>query len=316
MKPKKSNFTLLKTLSSDLSAILNKQNIKRISTKTSTIKTKTSFPLASHHKKNNSININHINFINTDAFKNISKQNNKLTDHTGLDSTKISTDTATTNSKRNVPNILQSQSHKNYMQNFVLRLNKSLNKNKSNLNITNISKCNRSLNTSNNISTLNSYLTTEIHNIDKAKEKKKKTININNKAKILKKSKSISEQLLSEVNIVNHIDNCIKVEKSSGSIISEESAFSSKQRSISGTNNSSLKALSNKQSSHENTSSFGDEYVSYTVSDDEVTCRSKMNINNYESKKEARPKGNIIDSNDFNSFCKEMNMMLFNKIKK
>ena len=298
MKTKKSNFTLLKTLSSDLSAILNKQNVKRISTKTSTIKTKKAFPLVAHHKEFSSFNINHINFINTEAFKNIPKQNSKP-EHTGLDSTKISTDTATTNSKRNVPNILQSQSHKNYMQNFVLRLNKSLNKNKSNLNIAKTTKCNKSVNTSNN----QSYLTTEI----KSKEKKKA-----NKAKMLKKSKSISEQLLNEVNIINHIN---KKEKSSGSIISEESAFSSKQHSISNTNNSSLKALSNKHSSHENTSSFGDEYVSYTVSDDEVTCRSKLNINNYESKKKET-KINVIDSKDFNSFCKEMNMMLFNKIKK
>ena len=298
MKTKKSNFTLLKTLSSDLSAILNKQNVKRISTKTSTIKTKKAFPLVAHHKEFSSFNINHINFINTEAFKNIPKQNSKP-EHTGLDSTKISTDTATTNSKRNVPNILQSQSHKNYMQNFVLRLNKSLNKNKSNINIAKTTKCNKSVNTSNN----KSYLTTEI----KSKEKKKA-----NKAKMLKKSKSISEQLLNEVNIINHINN---KEKSSGSIISEESAFSSKQHSISNTNNSSLKALSNKHSSHENTSSFGDEYVSYTVSDDEVTCRSKLNINNYESKKKET-KINVIDSKDFNSFCKEMNMMLFNKIKK
>lgn len=298
MKTKKSNFTLLKTLSSDLSAILNKQNVKRISTKTSTIKTKKAFPLVAHHKEFSSFNINHINFINTEAFKNIPKQNSKP-EHTGLDSTKISTDTATTNSKRNVPNILQSQSHKNYMQNFVLRLNKSLNKNKSNINIAKTTKCNKSVNTSNN----QSYLTTEI----KSKEKKKA-----NKAKMLKKSKSISEQLLNEVNIINHINN---KEKSSGSIISEESAFSSKQHSISNTNNSSLKALSNKHSSHENTSSFGDEYVSYTVSDDEVTCRSKLNINNYESKKKET-KINVIDSKDFNSFCKEMNMMLFNKIKK
>lgn len=298
MKTKKSNFTLLKTLSSDLSAILNKQNVKRISTKTSTIKTKKAFPLVAHHKEFSSFSINHINFINTEAFKNIPKQNSKP-EHTGLDSTKISTDTATTNSKRNVPNILQSQSHKNYMQNFVLRLNKSLNKNKSNINIAKTTKCNKSVNTSNN----QSYLTTEI----KSKEKKKA-----NKAKMLKKSKSISEQLLNEVNIINHINN---KEKSSGSIISEESAFSSKQHSISNTNNSSLKALSNKHSSHENTSSFGDEYVSYTVSDDEVTCRSKLNINNYESKKKET-KINVIDSNDFNSFCKEMNMMLFNKIKK
>ena len=298
MKTKKSNFTLLKTLSSDLSAILNKQNVKRISTKTSTIKTKKAFPLVAHHKEFSSFNINHINFINTEAFKNIPKQNSKP-EHTGLDSTKISTDTATTNSKRNVPNILQSQSHKNYMQNFVLRLNKSLNKNKSNINIAKTTKCNKSVNTSNN----QSYLTTEI----KSKEKKKE-----NKGKMLKKSKSISEQLLNEVNIINHINN---KEKSSGSIISEESAFSSKQHSISNTNNSSLKALSNKHSSHENTSSFGDEYVSYTVSDDEVTCRSKLNINNYESKKKET-KINVIDSKDFNSFCKEMNMMLFNKIKK
>ena len=298
MKTKKSNFTLLKTLSSDLSAILNKQNVKRISTKTSTIKTKKAFPLVAHHKEFSSFNINHINFINTEAFKNIPKQNSKP-EHTGLDSTKISTDTATTNSKRNVPNILQSQSHKNYMQNFVLRLNKSLNKNKSNINMAKTTKCNKSVSTSNN----QSYLTTEI----KSKEKKKA-----NKAKMLKKSKSISEQLLNEVNIINHINN---KEKSSGSIISEESAFSSKQHSISNTNNSSLKALSNKHSSHENTSSFGDEYVSYTVSDDEVTCRSKLNINNYESKKKET-KINVIDSKDFNSFCKEMNMMLFNKIKK
>ena len=301
MKTKKSNFTLLKTLSSDLSAILNKQNVKRIATKTSTIKTKKAFPLVSHHKEFSSFNINHINFINTEAFKNISKQNTKPTEHTGLDSTKISTDTATTNSKRNVPNILQSQSHKNYMQNFVLRLNKSLNKNKSNLNIAKTTKCNRSVNSSNK----QSYLTTEIQ----CKDRKKI-----NKGKMIKKSKSISEQLLNEVNIVNHTNN---KEKSSGSIISEESAFSSKQHSISNTNNSSLKALSNKQSSHENTSSFGDEYVSYTVSDDEVTCRSKMNINNYKSKKkETKKKINVIDNNDFNSFCKEMNMMLFNKIKK
>lgn len=338
MKSKKTNFSLLKTLSTDLSSILKTQNVKHVTTKPIQSKPMKNFP--SHHFKTNSICPNHINFITTDAFKNVPKQNTKSSEHTNaLDQTKISSDISTTTSKRNIickkgNNTLQSNAHKNYMKNFVLRLNKSLNKDKNKTNF--ITKGNNSLNNSHNLTTLsNHYNNTDINIISDEKNKKSKLskVNSNNniinnkpnftKKKKLENSKSVSEQLLKDVKIINQVDNnCFKLEKSSGSIISEESAFSSKQHSISNTHNSSsLKALSNKYSSNNTSSLYDDEYVSYTVSDDEVTCRSKMNINkmNFQNnKKDNKTRAMIknINIDDFNLFCQEMNSMLFSKNKK
>lgn len=338
MKSKKTNFSLLKTLTTDLSSILKTQSVKHVTT--NHIQSKQMKNFAPHHFKTNSICPNHINFITTDVFKNVPKQSTKSSEHTNaLDQTKISSDISTTTSKRNMIckkgiNILQSKAHKNYMKNFVLRLNKSLNKDKKKTNF--ITKGNNSLNNSHNLTTLsNHYNNTDINiNTSDKKSKKNKLSKVNSNNNIINKSnmtnikklensKSVSEQLLKDVKIVNNVvdNNCFKLEKSSGSIISEESAFSSKQHSICNTHNSSsLKALSNKHSSNNTSSLYDDEYVSYTVSDDEVTCRSKMNINkmNFQNnnKDQIRAMNKNINIEDFNSFCQEMNSMLFSKNKK
>ena len=89
MKSKKTNLSLLKTLSTDLSSILKTKNVKHVTTKPIQSKPMKNFP--SHHFKTNSICLNHINFITTDAFKNVPKQNTKSSEHTNaLDQTKIS----------------------------------------------------------------------------------------------------------------------------------------------------------------------------------------------------------------------------------
>ena len=133
MKHKKSSKTQIKILTDEFTSIL-----KPHSKYPQYQPAKTKPHQVSKHTKTNSTKIN---LVSTDVFKNLPKHSSsKSTEHNLLDQTKNSSDTATTVSKRytntnsssnNKLNILKTNAHRDYMENFLKTVNKSINKNKS-----------------------------------------------------------------------------------------------------------------------------------------------------------------------------------------
>ena len=312
MKHKKSSKTQIKILTDEFTSIL-----KPHSKYPQYQPAKTKPHQVSKHTKTNSTKIN---LVSTDVFKNLPKHSSsKSTEHNLLDQTKNSSDTATTVSKRytntnsssnnnNKLNILKTNAHRDYMENFLKTVNKSINKNKSfiltktsnNNNITLMSgngfaskkKVNNVTNTNN---TNNSGNCSSNNNSNKKKKKNGVASTCSGKTSsgvVESNSNKYNNEVYTISNNKNGcsvqykyiVSNNNVMDYHSSSLISEESVFSSNKHSITNTHNSSsLKYLtqgSNKYSSNNNSISNEQDYVSYTYSDDEVSCRSKSCIYN------------------------------------
>lgn len=305
MKHKKSSKTQIKILTDEFTSIL-----KPHSKYPQYQPAKTKPHHLSKHTKTNSTKIN---LVSTDVFKNLPKHSSsKSTEHNLLDQTKNSSDTATTVSKRytntnsnNKLNILKTNAHRDYMENFLKTVNKSINKNKSFIltnktsnahNITlmsgNVFANKKKFNVTNTNTNNGGYC-----NSSSNKKKKKNVVSTcsgktSSNGVVEGNSNSNSNKYSNEVytscnkngcnvqykyNISNNV-----MDYHSSSLISEESVFSSNKHSITNTHNSSslkyLTQVSNKYSSNNNSISNEQDYVSYTYSDDEVSCRSKFTI--------------------------------------
>ena len=300
MKSKQSSKTQIKILTDEFTSIL-KPHSKHPQYQPA----KTKPHHLSKHTKTNSTKIN---LVSTDVFKNLPKHSSsKSTEHNLLDQTKNSSETATTVSKRytntnnNKLNVLKTNAHRDYMENFLKTVNKSINKNKSFIlskgntnNITLMSGSIFSNKKKHNITNTNNNITTSNSNTNSNKKKKKHVSstcnsksnnngnNLNNNEAYLNKTGNGIQHKYIICNNINTSNTNNMIDYHSSSLISEESVFSSNKHSISNTHNSSsLKYLtqgSNKYSSNNNSISNEQDYVSYTYSDDEVSCRSKFII--------------------------------------
>ena len=307
MKHKKSSKTQIKILTDEFTSIL-----KPHSKYPQYQPAKTKQHHLSKHTKTNSTKIN---LVSTDVFKNLPKHSSsKSTEHNLLDQTKNSSDTATTVSKRytntnnnsnsnNKLNILKTNAHRDYMENFLKTVNKSINKNKSFI-LTKTSNTNNiTLMSGNAFANKKKFNVTNTNNggncsCSSSSNKKKKKKNVvstcsgktcsngvvegnSNKYSNEVYTSSNSNKNGCSVQYKYNISNNV-MDYHSSSLISEESVFSSNKHSITNTHNSSsLKYLiqgSNKYSSNNNSISNEQDYVSYTYSDDEVSCRSKSII--------------------------------------
>jgi len=287
-----------------------------------------------------------INFLNSNGFKNILKENQTLyksnvsSDHSlkTSDQTKSSDTRNSLHSGKNKVNILNTEEHKDYMKNLINKLKYSLNNKNLNIN-NNRHNLNNSINSHNNTNHIY-YCSSNSHNnslnssnnsltnisnliIDKKNPKIKNNI-INNKKTGKNIKKSISEELLNNIifkqNNLNNNNNKINnkklktISETTSSYLSEDSIFNSKPHSTSNT----LLSKSLKGSGSNSLNNDNDD-IPFTYSDDE-TNRSNFNKNNlldnnnfdFIYNKNQNLIGNI-NKTDFKNFYEEMNKKLFGK---
>ena len=111
--------------------------------------------------------------------------------------------------------------------------------------------------------------------------------------------------------VINNLGTKIIKNEGGNTIISDDSVFNnSKHRSSSGTNNNSSKI-----SKGSNTMSVGKKNksisIDYTYTDDEVQTNRRKNINKIQIDDYRKDESNIVNCEDFQNFCNDLNKKLF-----